>query len=186
MNFHFRSVKRGGTLVALTVSLAFLLAMAGLAGAQQPTAKGAVPEKPMARPPKSPAADAAAARTNDPLVVPGFWDPRHRPDRPDLSRIGVIRFLTETDYPPFDYAGPDGAPDRLQRRTGARDLRRDQGPVHHPDAPLRHAGRRAQQARGRRHHRLARRDAADAQAGRLQQSLLPHAGALRGACAIRR
>ncbi len=32
------------------------------------------------------------------------------PERPDLSRIGVIRFLTETDYPPFNYAGPDGAP----------------------------------------------------------------------------
>jgi polar amino acid transport system substrate-binding protein len=44
------------------------------------------------------------------LAVPGFWDPRRRPERPDLSRIGVIRFLTETDYPPFNYAGPDGAP----------------------------------------------------------------------------
>ena len=46
----------------------------------------------------------------DPMAVPGFWDPRHRPDRPDLSRITIIRFLTETDYPPFDFAGPDGAP----------------------------------------------------------------------------
>ncbi|MFL5324447.1 MAG: ABC transporter substrate-binding protein, partial [Microvirga sp.] len=35
-----------------------------------------------------------------PQAVPGFWDPRRRPDRPDLSRISVIRFLTETDYPP--------------------------------------------------------------------------------------
>ena len=42
------------------------------------------------------------------LAVPGFWDPRRRPERPDLSRISVIRFLTETDYPPFNYAGPDG------------------------------------------------------------------------------
>ncbi|HEX5211709.1 MAG TPA: transporter substrate-binding domain-containing protein [Pseudolabrys sp.] len=45
-----------------------------------------------------------------PLAVPGFWDPRRRPERPDLSRISIIRFMTETDYPPFDYAGPDGAP----------------------------------------------------------------------------
>src|SRR5689334_9683258 len=45
-----------------------------------------------------------------PQAVPGFWDPRRRPDRPDLSRITVIRFLTETDYPPFNYAGPDGNP----------------------------------------------------------------------------
>jgi polar amino acid transport system substrate-binding protein len=43
-------------------------------------------------------------------TVPGFWDPRRRPERPDLSRIQSIRFLTELDYPPFDYAGPDGNP----------------------------------------------------------------------------
>ena len=30
--------------------------------------------------------------------------------RPDLSRISQIRFLTEFDYPPFNYAGPDGNP----------------------------------------------------------------------------
>jgi polar amino acid transport system substrate-binding protein len=47
----------------------------------------------------------------DPGVrVPGFWDPRRRPEKPDLSRLSVIRFLTETDYPPFNYAGPDGNP----------------------------------------------------------------------------
>jgi polar amino acid transport system substrate-binding protein len=44
------------------------------------------------------------------VIVPGFWDPRRRPERPDLSRIQTIRFLTEMDYPPFDYAGPDGNP----------------------------------------------------------------------------
>jgi polar amino acid transport system substrate-binding protein len=43
-------------------------------------------------------------------AVPGFWDPRRRPERPDLSRIQSIRFLTELDYPPFDYAGTDGNP----------------------------------------------------------------------------
>ena len=42
--------------------------------------------------------------------MPGFWDPRRRPDRPDLSRLTVIRFLTETDYPPFNFTGPDGNP----------------------------------------------------------------------------
>jgi polar amino acid transport system substrate-binding protein len=42
--------------------------------------------------------------------VPGFWDPRRRPERPDLSRLQSIRFLTELDYPPFNYAGPDGNP----------------------------------------------------------------------------
>jgi polar amino acid transport system substrate-binding protein len=44
------------------------------------------------------------------IVVPGFWDPRRRPERPDLSRIGAIRFLTDLDYPPFDFSGPDGNP----------------------------------------------------------------------------
>jgi polar amino acid transport system substrate-binding protein len=44
------------------------------------------------------------------VTVPGFWDPRRRPERPDLSRVTVIRFLTETDYPPFNYPGPDGNP----------------------------------------------------------------------------
>ena len=45
-----------------------------------------------------------------PQTVPGFWDPRHRPERPDLSRLTVIRFLTETDYPPFNFVGADGNP----------------------------------------------------------------------------
>jgi polar amino acid transport system substrate-binding protein len=44
------------------------------------------------------------------VVVPGLWDPRRRPERPDLSRLQAIRFLTDLDYPPFDYAGPDGNP----------------------------------------------------------------------------
>ena len=44
------------------------------------------------------------------MAIPGFWDPKRRPERPDLPRITVIRFLTEVDYPPFNYAGPDGSP----------------------------------------------------------------------------
>jgi polar amino acid transport system substrate-binding protein len=62
------------------------------------------------------AAPPAAAQAQDSTVqqrsvaVPGFWDPRRRPERPDLSRLQAIRFLTEMDYPPFDYAGPDGNP----------------------------------------------------------------------------
>jgi polar amino acid transport system substrate-binding protein len=43
-------------------------------------------------------------------AVPGFWDPRRRPERPDTSRVTLIRFVTEVDYPPFDFAGPDGNP----------------------------------------------------------------------------
>jgi polar amino acid transport system substrate-binding protein len=44
------------------------------------------------------------------VAIPGFWDPRRRPERPDVSRITLIRFVTEIDYPPFNYSGPDGNP----------------------------------------------------------------------------
>src|SRR5689334_17609673 len=52
----------------------------------------------------------AAPGAQAPVSVPGFWDPRRRPERPDMSRVTQIRFLTEFDYPPFNYAGPDGNP----------------------------------------------------------------------------
>jgi polar amino acid transport system substrate-binding protein len=52
----------------------------------------------------------AANIPGEQLVVPGFWDPRRLPERPDTSRMGAIRFMTEVDYPPFDFAGPDGNP----------------------------------------------------------------------------
>ena len=78
----------------------FLLA-AALVGAAQAQPANPPPSLPQVSPVTPPA---------DVTAVPGFWDPRHRPERPDLSRISIIRFLTETDYPPFDYAGPDGAP----------------------------------------------------------------------------
>src|SRR5437899_4563951 len=77
------------TRLAIGVLLAAVLALGGPARAQT------LPK---------PAAEAA------PQAVPGFWDPRRRPDRPDLSRITVIRFLTETDYPPFNFTGADGNP----------------------------------------------------------------------------
>ena len=56
------------------------------------------------------AAQGAASQPSSQLVVPGFWDPRRLPERPDISRMGAIRFMTEVDYPPFNFAGPDGNP----------------------------------------------------------------------------
>jgi polar amino acid transport system substrate-binding protein len=53
---------------------------------------------------------ATKAGPASPAVVPGFWDPRRRPERPDLTRLSGIRFMTEVDYPPFNFAGPDGNP----------------------------------------------------------------------------
>jgi len=65
-----------------------------------------------ATPPPTPPAPQAqpAPSAGAPVAIPGFWDPKRRPERPDLQRITVIRFLTEVDYPPFNYAGPDGSP----------------------------------------------------------------------------
>ena len=60
--------------------------------------------------PRGTAAQEALRTTPAAQAVPGFWDPRRRPDRPDMSRLTVIRFLTETDYPPFNFAGTDGNP----------------------------------------------------------------------------
>jgi polar amino acid transport system substrate-binding protein len=51
-----------------------------------------------------------AAISQSSVGVPSFWDPRRRPERPDLSHITSIRFLTEIDYPPFDFPGADGNP----------------------------------------------------------------------------
>jgi polar amino acid transport system substrate-binding protein len=55
-------------------------------------------------------ADSRQAGPAPSVTIPGFWDARRRPERPDLSRLSGIRFLTEVDYPPFNYAGPDGNP----------------------------------------------------------------------------
>jgi len=60
--------------------------------------------------PPAQAQPSGAPAVQAPVAVPGFWDPRRRPERPDTSRISQIRFLTEFDYPPFNYAGPDSNP----------------------------------------------------------------------------
>jgi polar amino acid transport system substrate-binding protein len=75
-------------------------------------AQGDTPQPPPEKPPASAQSPRpnAAVPASDPFAVPGFWDPRRRPERPDLSRINGIRFLTEFDYPPFNYAGADGQP----------------------------------------------------------------------------
>lgn len=76
-----------------------------------PGARAQAPAKqPPAAPQGAPQATPQTATPAAPQAVPGFWDPRRRPERPDLSRLTVIRFLTETDYPPFNYTGADGNP----------------------------------------------------------------------------
>jgi len=51
---------------------------------------------------------ANAAASGDEVFLPNFWDPRHRLEKPDLAGIHSLRFLTEDDYPPFDFTLADG------------------------------------------------------------------------------
>ena len=83
------------------LAFAALLAVAPAVAQNQPPPAAPQPPAPQAQP--APSAGA-------PVAIPGFWDPKRRPERPDISRITVIRFLTEVDYPPFNYAGSDGNP----------------------------------------------------------------------------
>jgi polar amino acid transport system substrate-binding protein len=60
--------------------------------------------------PSTPGEGTAAREASAHVLIPGFWDPRRRTERVDLTRVPQIRFLTEDDYPPFNFAGPDGQP----------------------------------------------------------------------------
>jgi polar amino acid transport system substrate-binding protein len=49
----------------------------------------------------------AISHAEEPFV-PNFWDPKKRLERPQTGSIRVIRFLTDDDYPPFNFTAPDG------------------------------------------------------------------------------
>ena len=42
------------------------------------------------------------------LQVPNFWDEKERLPRPDLSELPRLRFLTTTDFPPFNFLDGNG------------------------------------------------------------------------------
>jgi polar amino acid transport system substrate-binding protein len=42
-------------------------------------------------------------------ATPGFWDPNLHLERPELSGLRAIRFLTEDDNPPLNFALADGS-----------------------------------------------------------------------------
>ena len=71
--------------VALTCAS---LLLAGVAQAQQP-------------------APAAAPS----VTIPNFWNPRARGERVDAPQTGrAVRFMTDDEFPPLHFAGPDGTP----------------------------------------------------------------------------
>jgi polar amino acid transport system substrate-binding protein len=85
----FMKPRRSALLASIRAALAALLLTSGVAAA----ATDAVP----------PASQAPAAAN-----APSFWDPNRTPEKPDLSGLRQIRFLTEDDYPPFNFLLSDG------------------------------------------------------------------------------
>src|SRR5829696_1352901 len=53
-----------------------------------------------------PAWSASAQR----VALPNSWDPRATLDRPDGPTTRAGRFLTDDEFPPLHFAGPDGVP----------------------------------------------------------------------------
>ncbi len=54
---------------------------------------------------------AGPAAAAEPVTIPNFWNPRARLERPDPPQAArPIRFLTDDEYPPLHFAGPDGNP----------------------------------------------------------------------------
>ena len=58
----------------------------------------------------APLAAASAPAWAQAVAIPNLWDPRARQERPDLSGLRTVRFLTEDDFPPLHFSGPGGAP----------------------------------------------------------------------------
>ena len=45
------------------------------------------------------------------VTVPDFWNPRSRGERVEAPQTGrAVRFLTDDEFPPLHFAGPDGNP----------------------------------------------------------------------------
>jgi polar amino acid transport system substrate-binding protein len=44
----------------------------------------------------------------DQLAIPVFWDARERLAKPDLAAVQRVRFLTTTDFPPFNFLDGSG------------------------------------------------------------------------------
>jgi len=55
-----------------------------------------------------PAGAMAQAQPASNYVVPNYWDPNVRSERPDPGPPRVIRFLTDDDFPPMHFATPEG------------------------------------------------------------------------------
>jgi polar amino acid transport system substrate-binding protein len=82
--------RRIAPVVALSQAVVAGLWIAAAPGAAQESAPGNEP---------------AAAAT---VVIPNFWDPRSRIERPPSGTIQAIRFITTDDFPPFNFLDENG------------------------------------------------------------------------------
>jgi polar amino acid transport system substrate-binding protein len=56
-------------------------------------------------------AQPAAAVRSEPagaVVIPDFWDPRRRVERPPPGTVQALRFITTDDFPPFNFLDSEG------------------------------------------------------------------------------
>ena len=136
----------------------------------------AAPDRPAVAAPANETAAAPRA-----VILPGFWDPRRRPERPDLTRIQTIRFLTDVDYPPFNYIGPDGNPAGFNVDLARLICDEIKISCTIQARSFNTSARCAQRQSRRRRDRLDRADRGHPPPRRFHRSLLPHAGAFRGA-----
>lgn len=59
----------------------------------------------------APSAGAEPAPAGQGVGIPNFWNPRARQERIDAPQPGrTIRFLTDDEFPPLHFPGPDGTP----------------------------------------------------------------------------
>ncbi|MDP4022905.1 transporter substrate-binding domain-containing protein [Methylobacterium sp. NEAU 140] len=56
-------------------------------------------------------ASAATPADTQKVTIPNFWNPKSRGERVEAPQTGrAVRFLTDDEFPPLHFAGPDGAP----------------------------------------------------------------------------
>lgn len=89
----------GAVLVLLPVAAALAAADGAAPGEVAPQAQPAAPSASASAP--APAAEAL-------VPIPRLWRIERRLQRPDYPNLKQIRFLTETEYPPFSYVADNG------------------------------------------------------------------------------
>jgi polar amino acid transport system substrate-binding protein len=75
--------------------------------------KDAAQPPPQAQPPATkptppPAPSGPFSAFGHAAVVPDFWDPKRRIERPPANAVQAIRFLTTDDFPPFNFVDAGG------------------------------------------------------------------------------